>query len=242
MAKKKKNEIIEEQRRARQEFLNLKKMQSGELEPQPKPSEVALKPTTAKEKSENFWFHYKWHTLGAIAFVIIAVICVIQLMGRTPYDMKVVLFTHTAVGDTHTELLTDYFEEYSADLNGDGEVKVQLLNCTIDDKGYDLQYKNTIYTRILGIINAEDQAMIYIVDDKAIDYFNTHVGGESFFATEPEALPEAFYTATRYGEDSYLPENLKIACRRLKGTLLEKNERAAAVYDESVKVIDKIFE
>ena len=35
-----KNEILEEQRRAREEFLELKKMQSGEMKAPPKPSEV----------------------------------------------------------------------------------------------------------------------------------------------------------------------------------------------------------
>ena len=42
MAEKKTNEILEEQRRARQEFLDLKKMQQGEMEAPPKPSEVAM--------------------------------------------------------------------------------------------------------------------------------------------------------------------------------------------------------
>ncbi len=245
MAKKKKNEIIEEQRRARQEFLNLKKMQSGELEPEPKPSEISLKPRTAKEKGENFWFHYKWHTLGAIALIIVLAIAIVQLAGRTSYDMKVVLFAHTVVGDSHTELISDYFEGYCTDLNGDGEVNVQVINCTVDDEGYELQFKNTIYTRILGIINAEKTAMLYVVDDEAIEYFDENIEGESFFDTTPYALPENFYEATCYDEgedeDSYLPENLKIACRRLKGTLLESNKQSAIVYDESLNIIEQIL-
>ena len=40
MSEKDTNEILEEQRRARQEFLELKKMQSGEMAAPPKPSEV----------------------------------------------------------------------------------------------------------------------------------------------------------------------------------------------------------
>ena len=53
MADKKSNDILEEQRRAREEFLKLKKMQQGELEAGPKPSEVAVAPKTAKEKAEQ---------------------------------------------------------------------------------------------------------------------------------------------------------------------------------------------
>ena len=46
MAEKKTNEIIEEQRRARQEFLDLKKMQQGEMEAPPNRarSRLFLKP------------------------------------------------------------------------------------------------------------------------------------------------------------------------------------------------------
>ena len=53
MSDKNKNEIIEEQRRAREEFLRLKRMQSGEIKADPKPSEVALLPKTPKEKIAN---------------------------------------------------------------------------------------------------------------------------------------------------------------------------------------------
>jgi hypothetical protein len=51
----KRNDIIEEQRRARQEFLKLKQMQNGEIEPEAKPSEIAIKPTTFSEKWQELW-------------------------------------------------------------------------------------------------------------------------------------------------------------------------------------------
>ena len=51
-----KNEILEEQRRAREEFLELKKMQSGEMKAPPKPSEVAIVPKTPKENGIIFGF------------------------------------------------------------------------------------------------------------------------------------------------------------------------------------------
>ena len=56
MAKKKQvNPIIAEQRRAREEFLKLKRMQSGEIPTEPKPSEIAVKPKTFTEKLKNIW-------------------------------------------------------------------------------------------------------------------------------------------------------------------------------------------
>ena len=38
-----------------------------ELKPDPKPEG----PKTPKGKWDNYWYHYKWHTLGAIAVVVV---------------------------------------------------------------------------------------------------------------------------------------------------------------------------
>ena len=94
-----KNEILEEQRRAREEFLELKKMQSGEMKAPPKPSEVAIVPKTPKEKWDNFWFQYKWHVTAIVAVTVILAVLITQCATRTKYDLEVVYFTYTAALD-----------------------------------------------------------------------------------------------------------------------------------------------
>ena len=81
MAKKKVSDTIAQQRKARQDFLELKKMQSGEMDAGPKPSETEIKPQTFKEKAENYWFHHKWHTIGGI-FAIVSIIILITARMR----------------------------------------------------------------------------------------------------------------------------------------------------------------
>ena len=66
MAKKKVSDTLAQQRKARQDFLELKKMQHGEMDAGPKPSEIAIEPKTFTEKVKNYWFHFKWHTLGTV--------------------------------------------------------------------------------------------------------------------------------------------------------------------------------
>ena len=131
MSENKRNEILEEQRRAREEFLKLKQMQNGEIEPPKKPSELSVNPQTIDEKAQNFWFHYKWHTIGAIFLVVVLTILTVQMITRTKYDMEIVLFSYSPVLDTYSEAIGDYFEEYATDLNGDGEVNIQIINCSI---------------------------------------------------------------------------------------------------------------
>ena len=50
MAIKKVSETIKQQRKAQKDFLELKKMQSGEMDAGPKPSDVEIKPKTFLEK------------------------------------------------------------------------------------------------------------------------------------------------------------------------------------------------
>ena len=57
MPEKNENEIIQEQRKARKAFLELKKMQNGEMDAGPKPSDVAIVPKTFWEKFKHFWYY-----------------------------------------------------------------------------------------------------------------------------------------------------------------------------------------
>ena len=107
MAEKKTNEILEEQRRARQEFLELKKMQSGEMKAPPKPSEVAIVPKTPKEKWDNFWFQYKWYVVAIVATVAVLTVLIAQCATKTKYDLQVVYFTYTTALDEQTEGIAD---------------------------------------------------------------------------------------------------------------------------------------
>ena len=91
MANNKKNDIIEEQRRARAEFLRLKKMQSGELDAGPKPSEIYEAPKTFSEKLKNIWYHDKLAiAIIGVIIALIAFLCV-QCATKTEYDISVVL-------------------------------------------------------------------------------------------------------------------------------------------------------
>lgn len=44
-----------------------------------KPPAPPEQPKTPKGKWENFWYHYKWHTLGIAAAVIVLTVLIVQL-------------------------------------------------------------------------------------------------------------------------------------------------------------------
>ena len=243
MAKKKVNPIIAEQRRAREEFLKLKKMQSGEIPTEPKPSEIAVQPKTFGEKLKNIWYHDKYFIIGGLLACIIIVIMVAQCVKKVNPDLQIVVFTYTPISDESCENISKFAEKHCEDINGDGEVHVQVVNCSFNIDGNDVQYRYTMMQKMQGIMVADENALLFITDDESIKYFN---GGDNAlkdcFKDEAAPLSENFYKECKIKSDdplSYdLPEGLSISCRRLEGTLLEDADNVSQYLKNSEKILE----
>ncbi len=238
MSDKKVSETLSQQRKSRQDFLDLKKMQKGDMAPEPKPSEVAVAPKTFQEKLQNYWFHFKWHTIGIVFTCLTLIILITQCSGRTNWDMQVIYFTYTPAIDSQTNMIGDYLESISQDINGDGEVNISVVNCSMPDGNHNSQYNRTILMKLQAMITAEPTAMLYITDSESVKFFkNEALSG--IFDTEQVPFKEDFYekTTTELGR---LPDGLQIACRRISKTTLEKNENAVKVRKEAINILSKL--
>lgn len=240
MSEKETNEILEEQRRARQEFLELKKMQSGEMEAPPKPSEVAIVPKTPKEKWDNFWFQYKWYVVAITAVTVVLAVLITQCATRTKYDMEVVYFTYTAALDEQTNAVAKYIAGYAEDVNGDGEINIQVVNCSFNGKSGDTQYRYTMMTKLQAMIAGDQNAMLFITDEDSYKYLADLSNGDGLFDGEPFMLGEEFYKATETDSCGKLPEGLRIACRRVSDTVLESKKGSADAYTNAEKTLEAI--
>ena len=238
MSEKETNEILEEQRRARQEFLELKKMQSGEMEAPPKPSEVAIVPKTPKEKWDNFWFQYKWYVVAITAVTVVLAVLITQCATRTKYDMEVVYFTYTAALDDQTNAVAKYIAEYAEDVNGDGEINIQVVNCSFNGKSGDTQYRYTMMTKLQAMIAGDQNAMLFITDEDSYKYLADLSNGNGLFEGEPFMLGEEFYKATETDSYGKLPEGLRIACRRVSDTVLESKKGSADAHTNAEKTLE----
>lgn len=239
MPKKKQSETLEQQRRARQKFLELKKMQQGTMDPGPKPSEVAVVPKTISEKTDNWWFHYKWHIIGTLFVITGLVFLVSQCTARKSYDMQVVYFTYTPVMDQQTELIGDYLESISKDITGDGETNIQVVNCSIKNDASDLRYRSSAFAKLQSLMAGERKAMLFITDKDSIKYFEADAV-KGFFKEEPVVLNDQFYKATDSKEFGSLPEGLQISCRTVEGTLIEGKKNVEATYKEAQNILRKL--
>ena len=86
------------------------------------------------EKLENFWYHYKWHSIVALFLVIAITVMSLQMCKKTEYDAHVLYAgTHeishsSADGETPYYTATGSLKRAVEDFNGDGSVNVSLLN------------------------------------------------------------------------------------------------------------------
>ena len=237
MAEKKTNEILEAQQKARQDFLDLKKMQSGEMYAGPKPSETATVLKTPKEKFANFWHYSKWYVIFTIGITILIAVMVAQCVSKPNYDIKVVYFTYKPALDEQTALIADYLDDYVEDVSGNGKVEIQVINCSVTDSNKDAS-RTLTFSKIQSIMAAEHSVVLYVVDQKAIDYFNNALD-YSIFVEEPTPLGVDFYKATEIG-GTRLPDGLKVGLRIIKGTQFEGKDEADRAFEAGKQVLEKI--
>ena len=77
------------------------------------------------KKAENFWYHYKWHTIAAIFIVIVVTVCTMQMCSRTDYDVHVLYAGGKSFGKTADSneyaTINDALRIVSEDFDENGE-------------------------------------------------------------------------------------------------------------------------
>lgn len=97
--------------------------------------EEYVKPTGFKAKAENFWYHYKWHTVAAIFVLVVTVILSVQMCSKESYDAYILYAGHHEIKRTSSDGdLPEYQKIRSSlglaceDFDNDKNVNVALLN------------------------------------------------------------------------------------------------------------------
>ena len=76
---------------------------------------------------DNFWYHYKWHTIIISFLVIVITVCTVQSLRTTKYDMKIVYAGSKNIEAQDAEAIQDLFNSIvPEDTNDDGKVSIAL--------------------------------------------------------------------------------------------------------------------
>lgn len=225
----KKNETLEQRKKAQQEFLRLKKMQSGEIAPPPKPSEEAVLPKTGKDKAKNFWFHYKWHVIACVFIAAVLSVLITQCMGKEKFDTQIVLFTYDTYLDSQTAAMEEYFEGFCPDFDGNGKVNVGVTSCSYSKGNFsNPDLNNAMATKLQSILIAQREIVLFIVDEETFEYMNSLPAEDKLFMEEKAVLDKDFYNASDIFKDFSLPEGLMLVCRYYPENAMKTNKVAAS--------------
>lgn len=242
MSDKKQSDTLRQQRFARQEFLRLKKMQQGELDAGPKPSELAT-PLTFSEKLKNIWFHDKFIIIIlALLIVAISALCV-QCATKTKYDTTVVVFTYSITGDPNCEKMGEYLKPYCSDINGDGEVNINVVNCSINysenDPEANNDYNYTNRAKAQSLIATDASALLFITDSESYKYLMSLSDDIPFFEGKPLQFEDDFYKVCVDDSGFFdTPKGLQISYRTTKGTAIGDDKNIEKYVKQAQDVIN----
>lgn len=235
---KRESETIRQQRKAREDFLQLKKMQSGEIDAGPKPSEIDAGPKTFKDKVANYWFHYKFATIAILLSAAFLAVMVTQCLGRTNYDLIAVVFTDQYIPTEYDTYIEKYLENYFDDINGDGQVKIQISNCSYNGENQRSEYYMTSNQKFQAMLAAEESAVVFILNEGTKERLKEM--NSSLFDKESVVLGEDFYGKVDKTQGFKLPENLLLCIKNVPKFNRKKDKDLNEYYKQAKKILNGV--
>lgn len=161
---------LKQYNKARQEMIEARRQKvEGTMEPTG--PTVYAGPQTAKEKIENFWYHYKWFVIVAVFVCAVIVISVIQMCNRPKYDTSIIIAAQHPMEGMES-ILSEGLESIVADYDQNGEKSVEVDIYQLGDQ------EGAQMSAELGQMNYEKLAarvstrkdFIFLLDDVGYEY------------------------------------------------------------------------
>lgn len=140
---------------------------------------------------ENFWYHYKFHTIGAAVILFTVIVSGYQLLSREKYDYNIMYAGPQVIAVQDLYYIQDAFEQVADDYDKNGEVAV-----CVDD---------ILILSPEEIQDAKDRGVMLNLDflnQSTTEYYQQiMVGNDIICMLSPYAYDMV------YGEDGFLPLN-----------------------------------
>ena len=105
-------------------------------------------------KLDNFWYHYKWHSLIALFLVFTILICTLQMCDKESYDMCVIYAgDHAFARQGEAGDIPEYnkakntLSRFISDYDGDGEVNISFRDLFLPGKDMMGELSESEYSR-----------------------------------------------------------------------------------------------
>lgn len=215
-----------------------------------------------KKKWENFWYHYKTHTIIAVVAAVTIIISSVQFFTKDKFDYYLLYAGPQIIAVQDLHYIERAFNDFADDYNGDGEVSVALNDIVMlspeemeaaKEKGavFDGNYQQQMMTEYYQQIIAGD-VVICLLSPYMYEIVNQESGFMPLSEIFGEDIPASAYddcgiilSETDFGKEyngvNNLPDDTILCIRRvstlknLKGA--EKTEKHHAAYVELFRAI-----
>ena len=205
-----------------------------------------------KEWLKNFW----WHNKIIIILVVFAIAVVSYItydsLSRVKPDIKVMMTVNNGLVN-RTEEVADYFERFCPDINGDGEVNVQILSAPLTEDTDDyvqIQKYQEVY-----LANMQTGEIIFILtDDKTdADIYSDNESDNLLSDVSPDFADNEFVTSKGlslkgdYIEDVFkyhtnYPQDIYLGMRAPIKTLKDSKDDMKKNYNKAYEIFKSMAE
>lgn len=201
------------------------------------------------KKITNFLYHSKWWLGITVFLVCIFGYLIVDYIMKVRPDMIVMVLTDDETLQFSSEALSDYFEQYIEDTNGDGKVSVDIYPIPLNDATEQSDYYTGNITKLSSQFQLADSIML-ITDAKANQFImadETLENLEELFPDNRNVRGTGFYLRhTDFTEaigypDLVLDRDICISLRKVTKTY-DSEEEMQENYDIAFAALEKIIE
>lgn len=115
-----------------------------------------------KKRCENFFYYYKWHTVIAIAAVILMFITISQIRSRIDYDTTITFLCSSPQEEAMIKRFQNQMELISEDVNGDDEVHILPYFLPISGTVMTAQQDSASMARLQGMVMTRETSVMIL--------------------------------------------------------------------------------
>ena len=192
-----------------------------------------------RKKIDNFWYYYKIHVLVVVFILFVAGVFIKDIVTKVDYDYSVAFVTEEMMTNEEISSIQSVFEREAEDLNGDGEIHVEVQNYTIPQG-------DSAYPQLVAA--GQTKLTVDIQDGTSMIFFLSPGCYESYKdsgvlpADESEYIK--FSDCTGYEEAGSPKElgDLMGALRLVEDTKLKKDQNKMDYYEANKELFEKFTE
>lgn len=156
----------QEDKKARIEAMKTIKVKQSQTVPTKTQEKLAYTPQTPKEKWENYWYHYKYHTIVSAFLIITVVTITVSILAKKKPDISMLIVSENNFKGSE-KIVSDGLEKILVDYNNDGEILSEIIPIQIEGEnttGISAQELQINHSKMIAIMTKGDN-FLYLVDD-----------------------------------------------------------------------------